>query len=46
MQEDDSKKKQYKKFQKLDEAWRIDMMALNSHLSTRRFLIQLLTMSS
>jgi len=29
-QEDDSKKKQYKKFQKLDEAWRTDMMALDS----------------
>jgi hypothetical protein len=29
-QEDDSKKKQYKKFQKLDEAWRTDMMALDN----------------
>jgi hypothetical protein len=29
-QEDDSKKKQYKKFQKLDENWRTDMMALDN----------------
>jgi hypothetical protein len=28
--EEDSKKKQYKKFQKLDEAWRTDMMALDT----------------
>jgi hypothetical protein len=28
--EDDSKKKQYKKFQKLDEAWRTDVMALDT----------------